>query len=229
MKILAIGAHPDDIEIFMYGLLALCKKRGDEIFLAVATNGAAGTIINDKNVIKKRVYESKLALKSLGVPIMIGLEDGRLSEDKNAFKKIQNLISNILPDLIITHAPEDYHPDHRSLSKYISKVGGFKHPIIFADTLMGVNFKPEIYIDITEFYSEKIKSIKCHKSQNPLKFCNGVTLLNRFRSAQCNAPENNYAEAYRYDQKFPFTDLRSYLPNAPKYRPYYNINSDGFL
>ena len=39
MKILAIGAHPDDIEIFMYGFLAVCKNRGDLINMAVATDG----------------------------------------------------------------------------------------------------------------------------------------------------------------------------------------------
>ena len=42
MKILAVGAHPDDIEIFMYGLLSVCKNRGDELVLVVATEGAAG-------------------------------------------------------------------------------------------------------------------------------------------------------------------------------------------
>ena len=41
MRILAMGAHPDDLEIFCYGLLAACKDRGDELHLAVATDGAA--------------------------------------------------------------------------------------------------------------------------------------------------------------------------------------------
>ena len=42
MKILAVGAHPDDIEIFMYGFLSICRDRGDEIFLSIATDGSAG-------------------------------------------------------------------------------------------------------------------------------------------------------------------------------------------
>ena len=44
MRILALGAHPDDLEIFCYGLLAACKSRGDELHLAVATDGAAGVV-----------------------------------------------------------------------------------------------------------------------------------------------------------------------------------------
>ena len=46
MRILAMGAHPDDLEIFCYGLLAACKDRGDELHLAVATDGAAGAAVS---------------------------------------------------------------------------------------------------------------------------------------------------------------------------------------
>ena len=54
MKILAIGAHPDDIEIFMYGLLSVYRKQGDDIFLIIATDGGQGSAgkIPNKNLIK---------------------------------------------------------------------------------------------------------------------------------------------------------------------------------
>ena len=55
MKILAIGAHPDDIEIFMYGLLYLLKKRGDKIFLAIATDGSLGGNDSDKNLVNLNI------------------------------------------------------------------------------------------------------------------------------------------------------------------------------
>ena len=51
MKILALGAHADDIEIFMYGLLAICKNRGDEVFTIVATDGAKGGDNSDGTLI----------------------------------------------------------------------------------------------------------------------------------------------------------------------------------
>ena len=47
MKILALGAHPDDIEIFMLGLLLCFKSRGDEIYMAIATDGAAGELLRE--------------------------------------------------------------------------------------------------------------------------------------------------------------------------------------
>ena len=63
-----------------------------------------------------------------------------------------------MPDLIITHSENDYHADHRSLS-LITK-GAVSHyiPILYCDTLMGVNFSPNYYVDITDHYELKIVS-----------------------------------------------------------------------
>ena len=66
MKILAIGAHPDDIEIFMYGFLASCKSRGDEIYMIVATDGGAGKVIEKSNIVEIRKNETIMGLKKLG-------------------------------------------------------------------------------------------------------------------------------------------------------------------
>ena len=65
MKVLAIGAHPDDIEIFMYGTLALFKKQGHHIFLGIATDGAAGKLQNSKNLKEIRKKEAISGLKNL--------------------------------------------------------------------------------------------------------------------------------------------------------------------
>ena len=65
MKILAIGAHPDDIEIFMFGLLILLKNRGDKIYLAVATDGSLGGVDYKNSLIKKRKKETIEGLKEL--------------------------------------------------------------------------------------------------------------------------------------------------------------------
>lgn len=101
--------------------------------------------------------------------------------------------------------------------------------MLYSDTLMGIDFKPEFYIDITNVFNEKIKSILAHKSQQPEKFVKVVKLTNRFRAAQCNAPDNNYAEAYRMANKFPFADIRSLIPSAPSLRSFYSSKSDGLI
>ena len=89
---------------------------------------------------------------------------------------------------------------------------------------MGVNFKPEFFVDITRFIEYKKKSILCHTSQNPSKFLEAAIMLNRFRAAQCNLPANNFVETYRTSRRFPFTDVSGLLPPPPKLRPFYKNN-----
>ena len=229
MKILAIGAHPDDIEIFMFGLLSVYANRGDQIGLIIATDGAAGSVLSNKSLSNIREIETRKALKDLGDPNLLGIPDGHLAETVNAKKIISNAIEYENPDLIITHAPEDYHPDHRALSLFVEDIAGFKCPVIFSDTLMGVNFNPEFYIDITMFFEAKANAIMCHKTQVPERFVSATKLMNRFRAAQCNAPDFNYAEAYRVNNRFPFSDIRSLIPEPPPLKPFYQNNSNALI
>ncbi len=130
---------------------------------------------------------------------------------------------------MITHAPEDYHPDHRALAAYVRDAAGFICPVLFCDTLMGVGFTPDYYIDITPHFAAKQKAIMAHHSQDPSRFSSASAIMNRFRAAQCNAPDGHYAEAYRLDSRFPFTDIRDLLPPPPPYRPFYVPGSDALI
>jgi LmbE family N-acetylglucosaminyl deacetylase len=229
MNILAFGAHPDDIEIYMYGLLMTYLDRGDSIYPVVVTDGSLGTVLIKKNLRKIRQEESIQSLSIFNPPIFLNAKDGSLSVDNKVVNKIKRTISNLKPDLIITHSPLDYHPDHRSLSKYVKEATGFISPIIYADTLMGVNFNPTIYIDISNHIEKKLGAIMCHKSQNPEKFVNATKLLNNFRAAQCNGYVNGYAEAYFFEKYFPFSDIKDLLPPAPVTNKYYDNSKNSFL
>lgn len=229
MKILAIGAHPDDIEIFMFGLLKTYANRGDSISMIVATDGAAGGVISNQNLKSIRTKESTKALQNLGLPKFLDFPDGELYGNYSIINLLKKIIKSDKPDLIITHDPEDYHPDHRALSNYVMKATGFFCPVIFCETLMGINFIPEYYIDITPVFNQKKEAILTHKSQCPEKFLDAVMLMNRYRSAQCNSSNGNYAEVYRHQKTFPFTDIKDLLPAAPKIREYYKNNNNSFI
>ena len=122
MKILAIGAHPDDIEIYMFGLLSIFFERGDDIITIIATDGAAGSKKHDPQLQKKRYKEALLGLQKFSKPIFLNQKDGCLYQSENIFKLLENNFSKINPDLIITHSKEDYHSDHRHLSKFVTDV-----------------------------------------------------------------------------------------------------------
>ena len=229
MKILAIGAHPDDIEIFMFGLLTILKEKGNQIFTAIATDGSLGGKVTGDALKCKRKVEAKLGLKTLSKPIFLDILDGQLGDDPVHQKKIKKMIYHIMPDLILTHSEHDYHSDHRALSSLVKNAVSHYVPILYCDTLMGIRFQPNYYVDITKYFHLKKIAILKHKSQKPQKFVNLSKLMNSYRSAQCNSPLGTYAEAYFFEPSFPFSDIRNILPSSPKLNPFINENQFGFL
>lgn len=224
MKILGFGAHPDDIEISMFGLMSAFQKNGNEVILAVATDGAAGTYkgkSNINNLSEIRSKETKEALKVISNPILLNLPDGSLDYKNSAFEKIHKAIISVDPDIIVTHSPNDYHSDHRALSKYIIDAVNFRAPVLFSDNLMCTNFEPDYYIDITCFFEKKIKAMKFHVSQNPDKFIELIKVMNSFRAAQCNYSKGSYAEAYKLHKSFPYNDISQMLPNIMVAKSFY--------
>ena len=81
MKILALGAHPDDIEIFMFGFLCCCKKIGYEISMIVATDGSLGGYNDNNKLVENRKKETEDGLKKLGVPLFLNFKDGSLGNE----------------------------------------------------------------------------------------------------------------------------------------------------
>ena len=127
-----------------------------------------------------------------------------------------DIIRYAKPDLIITHTPNDYMPDHTAISKivfdasftatlpnYKTNVDGYANlvPIYYMDSLAGVNFVPTEYVDITHEIDLKIKMLECHESQlvwmrehDGIDFADMVRTCSRYRGYQCGA---DYAEGFR--------------------------------
>ncbi len=219
MRILGFGAHPDDVEIFFFGTLAAAKAGGAEIGWIVATDGSKGGATVAEELRRERRSEAMAAAALLGVePIFLDRVDGELSGDREATTKIEAVFLDFAPDLVITHAPNDYHPDHRALSILVRDAARFRAPVVYADTLMGAGFEPTIYVDITSEFDLKRQAIRRHVTQRPERFVEACEIWNRFRALQCNAP-TAYAEAFRFEPTYPFADIRTLLPPAPPTRP----------
>ena len=195
----------------------------------IATDGAKGGSLTDDLLTKQRADETIAGLKKLSVPIFLNIPDSELGNDPVHQKIIKENILKIMPDLIITHSYHDYHADHRSLSILTSNAISHYIPIIYCDTLMGVNFQPNYYVDITDYFEMKKKAVMKHNSQDPQRFVDLFKLMNMYRAAQCNAPKGHYAEAYSFTPSFPFSDIREILPPSLKLRPFHIENQNGFL
>lgn len=223
MNVLAIGAHPDDIEIFMFGLLASCAARGDRIDYVIATDGARGGKGDPAALSAQRKAEAQAAADLLGARLhLLDLADGELVADLSLLRGLKAVIAETAPDLIVTHAANDYHGDHRALSEGVRIAASFVAPVLYCDTLRGVASAPTHYVDITDHIDAKDRAIRCHASQDPERFVTASRLLSAFRASQANAPDGHHAEAYRFDPIFPFVDIRALLPSAPAVRPVVN-------
>ena len=232
MNVLAIGCHPDDIEIGCSGTLAKCVKRGDKVTVCHIANGNMGhEIISPEDLRVMRIGEAKKAGSLAGIEV-VTLDIGDLLPNGSDFAqrdKVAELIIKTQPDLIITHPPEDYMPDHREVSKLVfdaSFVASVPHynnggksaivPIFYMDTISGLNFVPTEYVDITDEIDLKIDMLECHESQlkwmrdhDNIDFADFVRTCSKFRGYQCNAA---YAEAFRQELVWPKVVTKRLLP-----------------
>jgi LmbE family N-acetylglucosaminyl deacetylase len=219
LKILALGAHPDDIEIFMFGTLAAYAAQGAELTFAIATDGAKGGQGDPAVLAHVRREEATAAAALLGAaPRFLDFPDGELVADAALIGALKALIRETGPDLVITHAPNDYHADHRALSDGARIAASFAVPVLHADTMGGTGFSPTHYVDISAHADIKAKAIRMHQSQDPDRFVDGARTQNLFRAGQCNGAQGALAEAFRFEPTFPFADIRELLPPAPPIR-----------
>lgn len=218
MRIIGFAAHPDDAEIFFFGTLAAAREGGAEVGWVIATDGSRGGEAAAEELREIRRREAMEAAALLGVtPIFLDRIDGELAADAAA-GLIEREILRLRPDLVITHAPNDYHPDHRALSRLVADAARFRAPVVFADTLLGVGFEPTLYVDITAHRDMKVDAIRMHASQEPGRFVEATEVWNRFRALQCNAGPG-HAEAFRFEPVYPFADIRELMPPAPGVKP----------
>lgn len=233
MKILAIGAHPDDLELLCGGTLALYSKMGHEVFMCHVCDGNKGSLVySSKELVKIRRNEAIESAKLIGAKsIWGGMSDGEVVLDLSSREKIIDVIRQANPDLIITHSPNDYHADHINVSRLVfeatylaslklwktSYPGSDKIPILYyMDTLAGVNFIPIEYVDISKTIDIKVKMMLKMKSQlGWLKKMHDtdaedfIKTVARFRGFQAGVL---YAEAFIQQKMYPKGLTRRILP-----------------
>jgi LmbE family N-acetylglucosaminyl deacetylase len=233
MTVLAIGAHPDDLEMICAGTLALFKKRGDEVIMCHACDGNKGSMKHTSEEIA--TIRRQEALESASVigaeSIWGGLHDAEVVCDLESRKKMVDVIRQANPDVIITHHPDDYMTDHVNVSRLVFEATYLGSPPLFKtkyppidkvpilyymDTLAGVNFTPQEYVDITETIDIKVQMMLKMESQlGWLKAMHNadakeyITTVARFRGYQAGVP---YAEAFVHRQLYPGGLTRRILP-----------------
>lgn len=235
MNVVAVGCHPDDLEIGCGGTLAKLAEAGHRVTMVHVANGDKGhKVIPPAELKVIRAQEARNAGKLIGADVIgLGIPDLSVKADNDELiRQLAEVFRSCQPDFIITHPPEDYMKDHMEVSRavfdasfaatvphYEPAVGqacGKVPPLYYMDTLAGVGFLPNEYVDITAQIETKLKMNACHESQikwlfehDGIDFLDFVRTVSKFRGLQCGAA---YAEGFKLCQTWPRLPSARLLP-----------------
>ncbi len=184
VRVLVIGAHPDDCDIMTGGLAALYVKHGHVVQFASMTNGDTGHHqMGGGELARRRYAETQRSAKVLGIRYLVRDQHcGELMPTLEARKDVIRMIREFKPDLVLTHTPDDYHPDHRYTSilvqdsAYSVTVPGQcpltphlrRNPVYgYACSWVTTSssFRPDVIVDVEAVMDKKLAMIGCHESQ----------------------------------------------------------------
>ena len=184
MNILAIGSHPDDIEIGCFATLAKHKMDGDNIFGVVVTKGEIG---GNTDV---RQREANSAAKVIGMELIFGdFPDGDVRANSQLITFLDNIVKTKKIDIVYTHSLNDRHQDHRAVSRASMSVSRNVQEVYCYEAVSLISsFVPQIFVDVTETFGYKISALRKFESQVERTFVEGLEGLARFRASQTRLP-----------------------------------------
>jgi N-acetylglucosamine malate deacetylase 1 len=238
MRVLAVGAHPDDVELLCAGSLAIYVANGAHVTIAVMTDGALGsTTCPGDEIASIRRVESERAAHVLDADLIwVGQPDGFLFDGPTTRRLAVDVVRRARPDIVFTHHPLDYHPDHRTTSELIStarllaREPGLtgEHPallhvpsLVFMDTFMSDGSpEPDVWVDITATMPTKEAMLAEHVTQNARRRSTGkpdfVASMLRQAAVRGAEVDSDYAEAFHLSRSHPATSVEDLgAPDGP--------------
>ncbi|MCL4519604.1 MAG: PIG-L family deacetylase [Thaumarchaeota archaeon] len=217
MKILAIGAHPDDIELGCGGTLLRATKEGHAVYMLTMTKGAASG-----NPLQ-RANEMMQASKFIGAKDfrIDDLPDTRLASNiDELIRHIEDYVDEVDPDLIFTHSRRDTHHDHRAVAAATSEAARFYSNVLTYEIPLTKDFDPIVYYDISDVIEKKIELIRIFWSQSSKLYLqsNAIRSLSEYRALQGRLNTTmSHVEAFEAMRLFLDADFR--LLKAPFSKP----------
>ncbi|MGZ5939885.1 MAG: PIG-L deacetylase family protein [Rhizomicrobium sp.] len=187
-RILAIHAHPDDIETLGAATLALLAAKGHHITIVTMTAGDCGSVeMNAQETGRVRQKEAAAAAGVIGAEYMCaGFGDLCVFNDDSSRRRTTELVRAARPEIVMTAAPADYHPDHEATSVLVrdalfaSSVPNYQTGpsraldaiphLYFMDPIEGRDrsgnrVAPEFAVDVTHYFNKKAEMLAAHASQ----------------------------------------------------------------
>ena len=183
-RVLVLGAHPDDAEVAAGGLLVRHRQLGSVVKMVSVTDGRSGHhAIPPDELVGIRREEARKSGELIGAENLTwDFPDGELQADLKVRSAIIREIRTFKPDLVLTHRPNDYHPDHRAVGQAVQdasymvtvphvcpEVAALRtDPVVayMSDLFTRPNsLRPDVVLDISAEFETVVRMAACHRSQ----------------------------------------------------------------
>ncbi len=174
MNILAIGPHPDDIEIGCAGTLIKYAQQGHNVFLLLVTRGEKG------GNAELRYKEQLKSAEIIGAKEIFwgGFKDTELLDKGNEIiHKVEQHIDSIRPDFIFVNFYDDTHQDHRTVNRSVLSAARHIKNVMFYEVPTSNNFTPNVFVDIDAVFDKKLDALKAHVSQITKTNIEGLSII----------------------------------------------------
>ena len=195
MNVLAIGAHPDDIEFGCGGTLLKYARKGHNVYLLILTMGGTG---GDP---EERTNEQNKSAEYMGAKQIFwgDFKDTELPLNSELINKIEGVINKIKPKVVFISSLEDTHQDHRTATKASISATRYVKEVLCFEVPSSINFQPKIFVDIGEVLDDKLELLKIHASQVDRTKVENLTIL---ESAESCAIFRGYQGRVKYAEGF---------------------------
>jgi len=180
INVLALAAHPDDIEISISGIMLKHKAAGMRTGIIDLTRGELGT--RGSAEIRQQESEKASAILQLDVRENLGLKDGFFQEDEESLLAVIKVIRKYKPDILLMNAETDRHPDHGRAHQLVKRAAFLSgllkiktedqgvlleswRPANMYSYIQDYYLEPDIVIDVTEFWEKRMQSLLAYSSQ----------------------------------------------------------------
>lgn len=161
MRVLAVGAHPDDIELGCAGALMRHVAAGDEVTMLVMTAGDRGP-----QGARSRMSEQKEASRIIGAQLIWGhFDDGSIPSGRESVAVVDSAVRDLDADVVYVHAPNDSHQDHVATSLAAAAAARRSARVLYYQSPSTTVFAPNVFVDVETTVRGKIDALRAHWSQ----------------------------------------------------------------
>jgi LmbE family N-acetylglucosaminyl deacetylase len=196
VNVLALGAHPDDIEYGCGGMLTKYAEKGHHVYMFVASDGGLG---GDPAVRRREQEDAALVMGTTKV-FWGDYQDTEIPLNRDLIVRIETVIRQVKPRMIFVNSPDDTHQDHRNLAQGTVSATRYVPNFLFYEVPSTLNFAPNCYTDVEKVLDRKLACLEAHHSQVSKTNIEDLTILElarscaNFRGIQARV---KYAEAFQ--------------------------------